>query len=209
MATIKLNDLTTEKKETKETKNEIQTRITSKVIKGTAETRKPSLLSKFKQTFFADDIQSVKTYAVKDVIIPGIKHLFLDSLSMLILGERCYSSSPKRNISSSYSYNTVYKSKEDRERNRRYSEAENEAVNYNEIILNSRGDVDDALYTMNECIAVYGNASVADLYIAVGAPYTSADYNYGWNKESFSRATFRRVSGGGYLLDLPRPHPID
>lgn len=204
MATIKLNDLTTEKKETKPA---VQEKKISKVIKGNVVTRKPSLLSKFKQTFFADDIQSVKTYAVKDVIIPGIKHLFLDSLSMLILGERCYTSSTKRSVGTSYSYNTVYKSKEDRER-KRYAERDDSPRDYREIILDSRGEAESVLDTLAEIVEVYGDVSLADLYTCIGVSSNFTDNNYGWNKESFARASYRRVSGG-YLLDLPRPHPID
>ena len=204
MATIKLNDLSADPKETKPA---VQEKKVSKVIQGNVVTRKPSLLSKFKQTFFADDIQSVKSYAVKDVIIPGIKHLFLDSLSMLILGERCYTSSTKRSVGTSYSYNTVYKSKEDREK-KRYIERDESPRDYREIILESRGEAESVLDTLSEVIDVYGDASLADLYNCIGVSSNFTDNNYGWNKESFARASYRRVSGG-YLLDLPRPHPID
>lgn len=210
MATVKLNDLTKEEKKPAEQPR----KAISKVINGNVVVRKPSLLSKFKSTFFADDIQNVKSYAIKDVIIPGIKHLFLDSLSMLILGERCYTGSAvKKSSGATYSYNTVYKSKLDRETKYKRSSDTREKVNYKELLYESRGEAEVIRDTLVELIEGYDDASLADLYRAADCDFSSADYNFGWSSEDLpfiARAEAHYITSERmWVLDLPRPHPID
>ncbi len=212
MATIKMNDISgnshMDKEKTEVVMEGKEVKEVKKVISGKAQARKPSLFYRFKSTFFADDVENVKQYALRDVIIPGIKHLFLDSLSMLILGES-YSRGSKSRLSNSvtYSYNTVYKSKNDKKIRVRDEDDIPLSKSYREIVLDSRGDAETVIDTLNELISVYGQASLADLYDCVGISGEFTDNNYGW--VDLRRASVRRIAGGGYLLELPKPYPLN
>ena len=49
-----------------------------KVISGTAKVKKKSELRKFADNFISEDVDSVKTYVVRDVIIPSVIDLVED-----------------------------------------------------------------------------------------------------------------------------------
>ena len=49
-----------------------------KVVTGTAKTRKKSDAKKLANTFLPDDVTSVKSYILMDVIVPGIKNAIAD-----------------------------------------------------------------------------------------------------------------------------------
>ncbi len=210
VATIKMNDISgnshSDKEKTEVVMDGKEVKEVRKVISGHAQARKPSLFYRFKSTFFADDIENVKQYALRDVIIPGIKHLFLDSLSMLILGES-YSrgGKSKLGLSTTYSYNTVFKSKT--EKRKRDDDSTPLTKSYREIVLDTRGDAEAVIDTLNELIDVYGQASLSDLYDCVGISGEFTDNNYGW--VDLRRASVRRLPGGGYLVDLPKPYPLN
>ena len=53
-------------------------------------------------------------------------------------------------------------------------------LEYDDIILESRGDAQLVLDQMDDLIDTYGVASLADLYEAVGAPYEYTAHNFGW-----------------------------
>lgn len=62
-----------------------------KIVSGNVKTRKKSEMSKFKDTIFAEDVNSVKSYLFIDVIIPAIKKAIFETVTngvdMMLYGE--------------------------------------------------------------------------------------------------------------------------
>ena len=168
-------------------------------------TRKKSELSKFADVFISEDVQSVKSYILMDVLIPAIKKAISDivanGIDMLLYGEsgRTKSSSPGSRIS----YANCY----DRNSSRRETTARTRSVfDYDDIIFEKRGEAEDVLSRMDELISTYHMASVADLFEFAGltGPYTGN--RYGWT--DIRSASVVRTKDG-YMLKLPRALPLD
>ena len=79
--------------------------------------------------------------------------------------------------------------------------------NFDEIVLKTRVDAEEVIDNLFMLVGKYESASVADLYEMLGiegVPYT--DDKWGWT--DLRGANVTRVSNG-YLLDLPKPEPLD
>lgn len=78
---------------------------------------------------------------------------------------------------------------------------------FDEILLDSRVEGDEVIATLIERIEQYGAATVRDLYDALGEDSKWTEEKYGWTDLSYARV--HRARGGGYLLDLPKPEPLE
>ena len=78
---------------------------------------------------------------------------------------------------------------------------------FDEILLTSRVEGDEIIASMIERIEQYGAATVRDLYDAIGEESKWTEEKYGWTDLSYARV--HRARGGGYLLDLPKPEPLE
>lgn len=187
------NSKTVKRKEATEV---TQTKNVKQVAQG--KSKKRSLGRRFADIFLDEDVESVKEYIVFDVIIPTIKDGVLDMLSMLFYGRPRGKSKGGTYIS----YNNMSsKSRTSRPSERR------RVSNYQDIILESRSEAEDVLDVMREILDKYKEVSVADLYDAcgiTGVGYT--DNQFGW--DDLHGVNIRRCHEG-YLLDLPRPIPLD
>ena len=77
---------------------------------------------------------------------------------------------------------------------------------YDDIILDNRGEAEDVLARMDELIDTYGSVSVGDFYELVGISGNFTDYKYGWS--DIHNASVMRVSDG-YMIKLPRAVPLN
>lgn len=174
-----------------------------KVVKGTVKTRKRNGVTKLKDVFVNEDTKNVKSYILRDVLVPAIKKLLYDIVndgaSMLLFGNT--SAGRKKTIGSNVSYRQFYDTKIDDRR-----PISSSRFDYDDLIFESRGEAEAALSKMDEVIDVYGTVSVADLYdmCELTAPYTSN--KYGWS--NIQTAEVARLRDGGYVLKLPRALPI-
>ena len=183
--------------------DEVRTKRVEKVIQGTARPVERSLGKKFVDIFLGDDITSVKEYLFYDRIVPGIKEMIVAGIEMMLFGgDRILR---KGSSKTSYvSYNKMYASSPSRrEREPRRYETRRESSQLSDYIFESKGEAMEVLDTLTELIDVYDQASVNDFYDAIGVTGDFTDANYGWTE--LGGATIRRVRGGGYILDLPRP----
>jgi hypothetical protein len=182
-----------------------------KVVKGTVVTRKKSFGKRFMETFLGEGVGSVMSYIVHDVLIPAAKDTLEDlvkgSIEVLLRGEsRGYRSSRRGNGGRSYvSYSNCYKSDRD-DKYERQSVSLRARHNFDDIILETRGEAEEVLSQLVDLIEDYGMASVADLYELVGITGNFTDNKYGWTK--LNDASVSRVRDG-YLIDLPRATPLD
>ena len=148
------------KEEQKESTSE---KKVEKVISGTAKSKKKNEIQKFADVFISEDVNNVKSYILLDVLIPAIKKAVSDivtnGIDMILYGES--EKTKKNSTSSKISYRSYY----DNDRNYSYnSSAVKRGYSYDDIILDNRGEAEDVLARMDELVATYGIASVADLY---------------------------------------------
>lgn len=175
----------------------------SKVVTGTVKTKKKSELGKFADALIANDAKSVGSYLLSDVIIPGVVNTIEDIITkgirMLLRGDTGKSN---RSNASYVSYRQYSDS-----RDRHYdTNPRRNGYNYDDIILESRGEAEEVLSRMEELIDVYGTVSVADMYDLVGKTCQYTDNKYGWT--NVRNAEPVRVRDG-YMLKLPKALPID
>lgn len=167
-----------------------------KVVSGTVTTRKKSGFRKFTDELISDNASNIKTYIFKDIFIPTIKKGITDIVDMILYGG---SRKPGTNASR-ISYRSYYDEPRTRVDAPRISR-----FNYEDIVVETRGDAEAVLSQLNDIIDVYGMASIADLYDLVGISGEFTDHKYGWTNLRNAEAV--RVSNG-YAFRLPKALPI-
>lgn len=174
-----------------------------KVVTGKVKTKKKSEVSKFKDIFISEDVSNVKSYIFMDVLIPAAKKAISDIVSngidMILYGE---TRGRKSSSGASYVSYRDYSRRDDR----RDSLRTRVGYDYDDIILETRGEAEDVLERMNELIDTYDVVSVADLYDLVGKSCNYTDNKYGWT--NIRNAEPIRVRDG-YLLKMPKAGPIN
>lgn len=165
-----------------------------KVVNGVVKSKKRSSLQKFTDIFISEDIEDVKRYIFEEVIIPAVKDTILDATKAL-LGVKGKS---KNSTASKISYRSYYEKENDRDYNTYRNKVR---YDYDEIVLNNRGDAEEVLSRMDELISVYGLVSVADFYDLVGKTGDYTDNKYGWT--NLRNASVVRVRDG-YTIKLPK-----
>ena len=177
----------------------VQDKKLNKVISSSARTKKKS---KIKDALVSEDASSVKSYIIMEVLIPAFKKAVSDvvtnGIDMILYGETGKS---KRRSGSKVSYTSYYDRERERERRRDYPRISG-GFDYEDIILDSRGEGEAVLMQMDTVIDQYGSISIADLYDLVGIPNDNyQNNNYGWT--DLRMATVKRTYDG-YILKLPR-----
>lgn len=194
----------------------------TKVTKGEVIKRKTPLGKRVKDTFFGgEDGRGVVEYIAFEVMVPAVKDLLADTVNLgverLIFGDSARGTSRRtgRRPSSSRSNHTSYGARYRRggltpdpreRRGQTISSRSRASHDFDEIILETRGEADEVLDRLSERVEMYQLATVADLYDLVGVTCTYTDDKWGW--EDLSTSGIRRIRQG-YLLDLPAPDPID
>lgn len=181
-----------------------------KVIKGSVVTQKKSLGKKITETFFGEDIGSVSSYILHDVVIPAAKNTLSEMVSggieMLLFGETRGSRTLRDKGKSYVSYSSKYKEQR-REPERKDAAYRNRARhNFDDIVLDTRGEAEEVLSHLVDLTEDFGGARVADLYDLVGLESQFTDDKYGWM--TLNTATVSRVRKG-YLINLPKPILMD
>lgn len=168
-----------------------------KVITGTVKEKKKSGLRRILGVFMPEDVEDVKSYIFLDIIVPTIKNVLSDSFNAYLYGRNA---KPKPRISSeSASYRSYYTSNKS---SLSYDNSTRNGFEYDDIVLESRGDAEDVLVKMKDTIEIYGSVSIGDLYEMVGLSTVNYNnHNYGW--KSLKTAEVLHVRDG-YLLKLPK-----
>ncbi len=193
-------------KSKEEQRESVPEKKVEKVIAGTVKSKKKNEIQKFAEVFISEDVGNVKSYILLDVLVPAIKKAISDiitnGLDMILYGETGKTKS--NSIASKVSYRSYYDRGND---GRDYSSARTKTgYNYDDIILDNRGEAEDVLSRMDELISTYGLVSVADLYDLVGITCNYTDNKYGWT--DIRSAQPIRVRDG-YMLKLPKALPLN
>lgn len=177
-----------------------------KIVSGSVKSRKKSEIQKFANVFIQEDAQKVKSYILMDVLVPALKKAISDvvtnGIDMVLYGEN--GRMKKDGAASKVSYRSYYEKRDSRREgglNRTKS-----GYDYDDIILDNRGEAEEVLFRMDELIDTYGIVSVADFYDLVGITGNYTDNKYGWT--DVRTASVVRVRDG-YMIKLPRALPLN
>ena len=174
-----------------------------KVTSGNVKKKEKSDVRKFVDSFIQGDVKEIKAYLIFDVIIPWLKKGFLDTLNKgasMLLNGKAESKSSGDVKAARVSYSKMYDG-EPRpwsSRTRRYD--------YDDIVYSSHEDAESVLNAMSDILDRYRIVKVADLFDLSGITPNPTDYNYGWT--DIRSASISQVSEG-FIVNLPRPMPID
>lgn len=227
--TFPSNSKTQKQKVERVASSEERVKKVEKVIVGEAKKQKRTFGKKMAEIFLEDDTKSVGSYLIHDVLIPAGKSLICDIVGwggfaeMMLFGDQRGgrargSSSIRRDGGRTVVNYGAYSSqspsrvpirgdvRDPRDRPRDISRIGRARHDFDEIVLETRGEAEDVLAILVDLTVDYGMASVADLYDAVGITSNFTDEKYGWTE--LRNATVSRVRGG-YLLNLPRPQPLE
>lgn len=162
---------------------------------------------------FGETAREVGGYVIWDVLIPAVKEVITDivtnGIEMLVYGDSARSSRSgrlRRERGRSYvSYSSMYDSpRAERVRDTRRLPSNRHA--FDKVVLSTRSDAELVLDGLVELISMYGEATVADFYSAVGLQVDYNDNKYGW--DTLATASVERVRGG-YILVMPKPIYLD
>lgn len=181
-------------------------RVDKAIVSG-ARVRKKSEARKLVDVFIPEDVEKVKSHIIFEVLIPSAKKAVYDmvtnGIEMILYGESG-AGTHRSGTSSKISYRQFY---DDRSERRTESPRQlNSVMDYEDIVVDHRGEAESILERLDELVSMYGMASVADMYDLVGitAPYTAN--KYGWT--DIRNAKVVRIQDG-YAIKMPRVRPLN
>ena len=166
--------------------------------------------SRLRQELVTEDVRTVGSDVMSDVILPAVKDLVFDivseSFSRVLFGR---SRTPSRSRSTGYtSYQQSYPGSTPYSSARQSATVRAYRPAWEPVVVATRQEASLVLQSMAEIRDEYGSVSVADLYGLIGVTPEYTDENRGWtNPGAFEGVHIRRTSGG-YLLNLPEPVSI-
>ena len=174
--------------------------------------KKKSEAKRFLGIFVSQDVDSVKRSVLHDVIVPATKSVIAEAVTsaveMLLYGEVRHSGSGRRaGGGSRVSYDGCFRPQPDRTSvDRSYERARN-ALDYEDIEFETRGDAEAVLAAMDEAISSYGFITVGGFFDLCQITDTSYNSNrYGWT--DLRSAYVKRVRNKAIIV-LPKAYPID
>lgn len=173
-------------------------------------TRKRPLSKKIAETFTGDDAKSVGNYVLFDVVLPAAKSMISEAVSQgverMLFGDVRGRTRPGQGLGAgrtNYSYNKPGTVRNAPGENRRdFSNRGRSTHDFDEIILDTRGDAETVLFGLRNILEDYPQVSVADLYSLLDITGSFTDNKWGWY--DLRDANIIRARNG-YLIDLPRP----
>lgn len=177
--------------------------------------RKKPIGKRLAETFVKDEVDNVGQYILFDVVVPAVKEMVSSAVSQGIERMLFGDSRPNRSRTNNSTYRPSYSSYsrspggrafEADDRRREVSKRARATHDFDEIILADRGEAEMVLDSMGNTLDSFDVVTVADLYDLVGTTPEFTDNTWGWR--DLRGAEIRRVREG-YLLNLPKPQPID
>lgn len=160
--------------------------------------------NKLADVFIQEDVTDVKNYILMDVIVPAIKdtlaNVVKNSIDMMLFGSTSTSNNRRGNMTNRVSYNTMSKP------NGRSQYQHISTRDYDDIIFDSRSEAESVLDLMQEVLETYDTVSLADMFEMADISCPATYNDYGWDDLSSARTV--RVTGGGYMIKLPKVKPL-
>lgn len=175
-----------------------------KVITNGVSVKKKGEIRKMADEFISENVSNLKSYAIKEVIIPNIKRGIMDIVSMFLNEEPYYN---KDRRGGRRDYNSISRPST-RERSYERDDERDRMVGRpslwcEDFEFRSRIDAERVIDELYERIREFKMVSIADLYDLVDV---SCDYtynNYGWTDISNLRLT-RSINGNVWVLRMPK-----
>lgn len=168
------------------------------VVQHNVQVRKKTPLQKFADAFIAEDLQSVKTYVVKDLLIPGLKRMFLSSLEMLLNGKG-YNRQKSQQAVTTVSYRDYYDKPKPQTPPSDYT-------SFEDLIYEDRGDAEYVRDQMIDILNRYRVVRVSDMFELSKRPSPFTANRYGWTDMTLAKVI---PVSGGYMIKMPRAMPLD
>lgn len=162
---------------------------------------------KIANMFISEDIRTVKTYVIEEVIVPMIRNGIVEAgktfIEMMFLGSD-RSEKRRTSLGDRVSYRRYY----DDRNSLRYDEpvSTSDKFDYRDIVLKNRVDAERVILDMKGILKEYKIVRVGDLYDLVDEAPPHTAFDYGWT--DLSRAAIKPVRNG-YMIILPKAMPID
>lgn len=197
-------------------------REVEKVVYGNVKKRKKNEIQKFRSKYLAEDSNSPIGQIWNDMILPAARKMASDVVDNFFdfvrdsFDDRLYggTKSHRSGSGSSYGYkrHTAYGEYFDRKRRDREPVVlrAKSGFDFDPIFFSTRGDAEAVLKELHRLIGKYKVVSVCDMYRAANmdCPYTYE--KYGWMDISEGKVVRDYYENEpGYIIDLPRPMPID
>ena len=196
--------------EKKETPKE---EVPKKVISGTAKKVKKPLGQKIADTFVQGDISDVGRHLVQDILIPSAIETIGDMGHNLVDGMIYGDDAPARARSRrnrNRPTTSIDRGTGRNQRLNRQTQHNRRTLNFDDIFLDTREEAVLVLEELQSRIEDYDQATVADLYDAVGWDHDYTESKYGWYDLTDAKVIrVRGPEGTGYSLSLPKAEVLD
>lgn len=182
------------------------------VVTGAVSRRKKPLGRRFADTFFGDTLKSAGKFVLESVLLPAFRDLVNDVITQgterIVYGDRAGGRRSGNRYSNGHvSYNRISSGgSRFREDPRERPRSRSGPLDFDDIVLATRAEAMQIIDRMFDLISQYDQATVEDLYRLLGLTPEHTHNRWGWT--DFRGAGVTRISNG-YLLDLPRPEPLD
>lgn len=186
----------------------------NKVVAGDTKFVEKPLGKRIVESFTGATMAEVGTYVLFEVIIPAAKDLLFESLKEGIQRKLYGDSRPRVGTSSSIrpvttvmrtAYNEMTKPKQVSRPD--ISPKARAQHDFREVSFADRSDAERVLAELEREIAEYEATTVSTFYELVGLNASYQDRVWGW--EDIRGAGVRRLPGGGFVIDLPNPKPLE
>lgn len=192
-----------------------------KVVTGEVVRKKKSPSKRFKETFFSgENLKSAFSHVTSDILVPYAKDAVADSVSqgiekMLFQEVRSSSRRGGSRLQSGLGH-VAYNAMSNRgpssggfpgrSEPRSPSRRARATHDFDDIVLSTRAEAEEVIDRLFDLVSRYEVATVADLYELVGVTGSFTDNKWGWIDIRGAEVNRTR---DGFLVNLPRPEPID
>ena len=202
------------KERAEEAKSESARPEIKKIVKTSGTVRKASLGSRMREPIDGEGARETGTYVFFDVIIPAVKAMVFDTITQgadrILFGGRDVIRSGMANAPRTRTnYNQIstkaannYPGRNFEGGGREISRAARNNHRFDEILLDSRGEAEMVLDTMQDLISRFQWVSVPEFYSMVDVTAEFTDEKWGWTNISTAQI---RPSRGKYVILLPSP----
>ena len=185
------------------------------VVRTAGVVKKPTVGSRMKETFAGEDAKSTGSYVFFEVVIPAIKAMVFDTVTQgadrILFGGRDVIRSGVANAPRGRSnYNKVSTDNANRYPGRNFEGNGGRTIdrsarsnqNTGDILLDTRGEAETVLDTMQDLISRFQWVSLSEFYSLVDVTAEFTDEKWGWTNISTAQI---RPSRGKYVILLPSP----
>lgn len=173
------------------------------VVKSTVMLQKETVGEKIKKMFLPGDIKDIRTYAVNQVIIPGIKTGILAVLELMFFNRVSGRSMGQyKPTGTNYAYISSNQSRVFQPSRPSMDPRDRATHNFRNVVFATYQDAEDVISTLLDLVDRCGVATVADFYEACNLESDWASVDWGWT--SFQKLESMRTRDG-YVINIQPP----